>query len=52
MMDTLPTYYAKMMQTFNLGDEAYTTRVVYNPLKIMPQIIDNLWNDQYFGWKK
>ncbi|KAL4471691.1 hypothetical protein ABPG74_008584 [Tetrahymena malaccensis] len=51
MMDTLPTYYAKMMQIFNIGSQKYTNKVVFNPLKIQPQIIDKLWEDDQYGWK-
>lgn len=52
MMDTLPTYYAREMQIFNLGVEDYTKAVVYTPLAIGIELQDILWNDAHYGWKK
>lgn len=34
MMDTLPTYFAREFQIFNLGDETYTKTTVFAPLGI------------------
>ncbi|EGR34535.1 hypothetical protein IMG5_007940, partial [Ichthyophthirius multifiliis] len=51
MIDSLPTYYAKVMQIFNIGDLDYVKKAIFQPLQISQILQDQIWNNQQFGWK-